>query len=110
MNDWRGTPIARGSIIVYPGRQSSSMWMVEAEVLDIISIQQWNEEIPALLVQPLRAGFLGPTKKKPVKITAIERVTVIPVCKKSDTRTDIQASELSPEDRAIVERLIGIGD
>lgn len=95
MNDWRGTPITKGAIIVYPGRQSSHMWMVEAEVIDVITIEQWNKEIPALLVQPLRAGFLGATKKKPVKITAIERVTVIPECL---------------TDEAIVQAIIGKAD
>lgn len=33
MKDWRGTPIAVGSIVVYPSRQGSSLWMSEGEVV-----------------------------------------------------------------------------
>lgn len=77
MIDWRGTPITPGSIIVYPGRQSSSMWMVEAEVLEVYQQDQWGDLIWTLKVQPIRAGSFGRTNKKPVKITALERVTVI---------------------------------
>lgn len=85
MNDWRGTPIVKGSLIVYPGRQSSHMWMMEAEVLDVVTVQHWNIEIPALLVQPLRTGgYSSRVNKKPVRITAIERVTVIPKCEEKD--------------------------
>lgn len=93
MNDWRGTPIVKGSLIVYPGRQSSSMWMMEAEVLEVITMQHWNIEIPALLVQPLRrGGYANRVNKKPVKITAIERVTVIPKCEVT-TIEDVMSNE-----------------
>jgi hypothetical protein len=101
VNDWRGTPIKKGSIIVYPGRQSSAMWMVEAEVLEVTTVEHWNTSIPALLVQPLRAGFFGRTNKKPVRITAIERVTVLPKC---------QEEKWLMEDEAVVDALIGKGD
>jgi len=77
MNDWRGTPIEPGSLIVYPGRHSSSMWMVEAEVLEILQDWHWDRFVWALKVQPLRQGTYGRTNMKPVKITALERVTVI---------------------------------
>lgn len=76
MKDWRGTPIVPGSIIVYPGRKSSSMWMVEAEVLEIIQIWEWGQFKWALRVQPLRHGNYR-TNKRPVNVTALERVTVI---------------------------------
>lgn len=56
MKDWRGIPIVPGSIIVYPGRQSSHMWMVEAEVLSVFQDWQWNSFVWALKVQPLRQG------------------------------------------------------
>lgn len=77
MKDWRGTPIVPGCIVVYPGRRGSHQWMVEAEVLDIIQIWEWDAFKWALRVQPLRQGTYGRTDKKPVKITALERVTVV---------------------------------
>ena len=77
MKDWRGTPIVKGSIIVYPGRRGSHQWMVEAEVLEIIQIWEWAEFRWALRVLPLRQGTYGRTNMKPVKITALEKVTVV---------------------------------
>lgn len=77
MKDWRGTDILPGSIIVYPGRASSHMWMIEAEVLELITIDHWGEETPGIRVQPLRQGTFGRTDMKPVKLIALERVTVI---------------------------------
>lgn len=35
--DWRGTPVRVGSRVVYPVRRSRNMWMVEGEVLEIVS-------------------------------------------------------------------------
>jgi hypothetical protein len=81
--DWRGTPIQVGALVVYPGRQSSSMWMVEAEVIEIMEEDKWSyanprgEKVTALKVQPIRTGRYGGQKKTPVKITAIDRVTVV---------------------------------
>jgi hypothetical protein len=82
MLDWRGTPIEPGCLIVYPGRHSSSMWMMEAEVLEITSAPNpydftWSQDKVALRVQPLRQGRYDRVNKKPVKLTALERVTVI---------------------------------
>lgn len=77
MIDWRGTVIEPGSIVVYPGRHSSSMWMVEAEVLEIFQDWHWDRFVWALKVQPIRQGVRMRTDGKPVKITALERVTVV---------------------------------
>ena len=33
--DWRGTEIKAGSVVVYPGRHSSSLWMNEGHVVEI---------------------------------------------------------------------------
>jgi len=87
MKDWRGTPITPGCIIVYPGRQSSHMWMVEGEVLEIFQDWHWDRFVWTLRVQPLRQGTYGRTNKKPVKITALERVTVINDCRKDGLLT-----------------------
>lgn len=35
MRDWRGTEIVAGSIVVYPSRQFSSMWITEGEVVEV---------------------------------------------------------------------------
>lgn len=75
--DWRGTPIVPGSIVVYPGRQSSHMWMIEAEVLELIEIYHWGDIQKGIRVQPLRQGTYGRTNMKPVRLTALERITVI---------------------------------
>lgn len=77
MNDWRGTPIEPGSLVVYPGRRGSHQWMVEAEVLEIFQDWEWDKFVWALRVQPLRQGTYGRTNMKPVKVKALERVTVV---------------------------------
>jgi hypothetical protein len=77
MLDWRGTPIVKDAIVIYPGRQSSSMWMVEAIVLDVTTKEHWYDVIPALVVQPIKTGRFHHRVLKPVTLTALERVTVI---------------------------------
>lgn len=58
------------------------MWMVEAEVIEILQEEKWSWSNPigdlvwVLRVQPLRAGNMR-TNKKPVKLTALEKVTVV---------------------------------
>jgi hypothetical protein len=77
MNDWRGNPIVPGSIVVYPGRKGSHQWMMEAEVLEIVQVWEWNQFVWAIRVQPMRQGRYSRTNMKPVKLTALERVTVV---------------------------------
>ena len=77
MIDWRGIDIVPGSIVVYPGRQGSHQWMVEAEVLEIFQDWSYGTFVWALKVQPMRQGTYGRTNMKPVKLTALERVTVV---------------------------------
>ena len=75
--DWRDVPVEVGSLIVYPGRHSNHMWMVEAEVLEVMQEENlFGDLITVLRVQPLRSGSHR-ISKKPVKLTALERVTVI---------------------------------
>lgn len=76
INDWRGVPIVPGSIIVYPGRKGSYQWMMEAEVIEIIQEWYYGSFRWALRVQPLRQGLLR-VNMTPVKLTALERVTVV---------------------------------
>lgn len=80
MKDWRGIKIEPGSLIVYPGRAGAHHWMMEARVIELIEIDHWGVKQPGLLVQPLRQGTYGRTNMKPVRLTALERVTVIPQC------------------------------
>lgn len=77
MQDWRGMDIVPGSIVVYPGRHGSHQWMMEAEVLEIVQIWEWGAFKWALRVQPMRQGSYGRTNMRPVKLTALERVTVV---------------------------------
>ena len=36
IKDWRGNEIQVGDTVIYPGRMSSSLWLSEATVLDIL--------------------------------------------------------------------------
>jgi hypothetical protein len=76
VKDWRGTPIAVGSTVVYPGRQSSYVWLNEATVLAV------DEDARTLTI---RRGFenarRSPARKRvdpSVKtLTALHMVTVV---------------------------------
>lgn len=50
ITDWRGVEIKVGDVVVYPGRQSSSMWMVEAVVEELIpgnpEAKVWYDRVP----------------------------------------------------------------
>ncbi len=104
MKDWRGTLIERGSIIVYPGRHSSSLWMTEGRVIDITSQKpSWSgsRSIPVLLVQPLRnrGGINGAPCRK-VRLTSIDRVTVVSspdVLDGANTLADTYARRIATE-------------
>ena len=76
MKDWRDNPIVPGSIVVYPGRKGAHHWMMEAEVLEIFQDWHWDRFVWALRVQPMRQGNMR-VNMTPVKITALERVTVV---------------------------------
>ena len=82
LRDWRGKPIEVGTRIVYPGRRSSSIWVTEAEVVEI------GEEIPGYSSVPvpfLKARQIRATSRwrvdqdapKLVKLTELDRVTVV---------------------------------
>jgi hypothetical protein len=79
LKDWRGTAITAGSIIVYPGRHSSSLWMTEATVLSVTERPTYRGPERVLVVLPSRTQGYTPTNWKPrkVTITAIDRVTVV---------------------------------
>lgn len=78
MRDWRGNRIEIGSLIVYPQRQSSHMWMVEAKVTEITEKLEWSGRIiPALKVMPINATWTHRIAEKPVTLTVLDRVTVV---------------------------------
>jgi hypothetical protein len=54
LTDWRGTPIRPGATIVYPARQGSSLWLTEAEVVEIVHRE--DTETPGLRVRRLHVG------------------------------------------------------
>lgn len=68
MKDWRGKSIKRGTRVVYPGRQGSSIWVVEAEVLSV--------EEGEIVVQPVRTTGMN-LSSRPVHIRNVDRVTVL---------------------------------
>lgn len=82
--DWLGTPITEGCTIIYPGRQASSMWMNQATVLliDKKTTAAWNGGVRTewiLTVRRTKSSNLGhPTADTPTKISALDRVTVMP--------------------------------
>jgi len=86
IKDWRGTPIVLDAIVVYPGRHRSHMWMMEGKVVSIFQDWQWGTFKWAIKVQPLRQGAYGRTNMSPVKLTALERVTVV------DSPTEVMAN------------------
>lgn len=82
--DWRGTEIKNGSIILYVVTYSSSVKIVEAEVIRIRDEEyktnwQNRKRTFSLDVKPLRNNSHGHVSEREgeVRITAIERVTVI---------------------------------
>ena len=62
MTDWRGNKIEVGCFIIYPCRQGSNIWVVEAEVVEILSKE--------IIVKPIRsAGYkYASVAKKPIHI------------------------------------------
>ncbi len=100
MRDWRGTEIEVGSRVVYPGRQGSSMWMTEGEVVELKPKTElrWNfvakDRVPTEVghVRVVRVRTTGWTeivedKKKPPKEydIMVDHVTVVdPALKQVD--------------------------
>lgn len=82
MKDWRGTEIKVGSLIVYPVRQSSSLWVNEARVTEIIPYSgsrtdKWAP-IGTLKAQTTRMYDSWSKPGKVVTVSCVERVTVVP--------------------------------
>lgn len=80
IKDWRGVEIHVGDHVVYPSRHSSSMWMVEAEVIELIpgnlDPEHYYDRVPhGLKVRRLRESLPGKIQPKEVRVQA-DRVTV----------------------------------
>lgn len=75
--DFRGREIKVGDTIVYPGRQSSSLWMTEGEVTGVKSV--WypgdREETFTLRVRVVKSPFVKAGKQ--VSISSIDNVVVL---------------------------------
>lgn len=79
-HDWRGTEIKAGSIVVYPSRQSSSMWVNEGVVIDVDEVDERGRRCLKGHVRKTREHSYGSTKETPdAKITSpdFSRVTVV---------------------------------
>jgi len=78
LKDWRGTPIEVGSTIIYPGRQGSSVWVNEGEVLAISTNESriWHRSAE-LTVRRIRDSHGWGREEKVVYVYALERVTVL---------------------------------
>lgn len=90
VTDWLGTEIKPGSIIVYPGRQGSSMWMRKAKVTSVFPYEvmrrdytNWPSELVVtqkfgLFVEVEQANYTGDVVgHRKVKLTRLDRVTVV---------------------------------
>lgn len=78
MRDWRGNLIDVGSYIVYPQRQGSSMWMVEARVDEITEREDsMSRVVPILKVSPVGATWTHTVGVKKTTLTKLDRVTVV---------------------------------
>lgn len=84
MKDWRGTEVNVGDRVVYPGRHSSSMWMVEAEVVELVpgnpdAESYWDRTPHSLKVKRLaESGYGGKDVDPKVVPVKLDSVTVIP--------------------------------
>lgn len=59
VTDWRGVEIQVGDRVIYPGRQGSHLWMVEAEVVEVVpgnpdAESYWDRVQHGLKVKRLR--------------------------------------------------------
>lgn len=83
IQDWRGNEIVVGSTIIYPGRYSSSLYMVEAYVMEVGEKKKysWREDlIPYIKAKPLLQKSHGRPRTredKEVTLTRVDLVTVI---------------------------------
>lgn len=77
--DWRGTPIVVGSTVVYPVRQSSSMWVCEGRVEEITKTNTlWRRE-PEYKVKVLHLKSNWPlhTGRNVYVYPNVSRITVL---------------------------------
>lgn len=79
--DWLGNTIVPGDHVVYPGRQSSSLWMNHAKVLEISDEKEssWGRKYRTMRVQHTEKSHYGWTKGKIVSLCVLERVTKVNV-------------------------------
>jgi hypothetical protein len=80
MNDFRGRPIVPGCIVVYPVRVSSSVWVVEAEVLEVHEPKHlrpnWRDQ-GSIKVRRLRSSDDPYFAPREVTVTSMDRVVVV---------------------------------
>lgn len=79
--DWLGTEIIRGSLIIYPGRVGSSMWLNLGEVVEVKKVpHRWypDRDDWRLRVCPLRSTHSSrPPERGSVVLDRLDRVTVL---------------------------------
>lgn len=75
MKDWRGTDIVEGSVIIYPVRTGSFMYVNEARVGAVVESD--NPRYSYLLVKKINDSSGWTEKGQALRLTALKRVTVI---------------------------------
>lgn len=78
-HDWRGVPIEVGAVVVYPSRQSSTVWMNEGVVVSIEQVEdRWGRQQDKIGVRGLQASLTWrPEKTGRVAYPSPERITVV---------------------------------
>lgn len=78
MRDWRGTVVEVGTVIVYPQRHGSALWVVEAQV-DEIGERELDDGkvIPFIRATAMDATWTHRIAARKVILTALDRVTVV---------------------------------
>lgn len=84
LKDFRGREIKVGSIVAWPGRYSSSLWMTSGRVKEIREVERsygWRGETkklePLLIVEADGSSDGWRKKKRDSRIEVVSRVVVV---------------------------------
>lgn len=101
--DALGNVITTGSIIAYPGRMSSSMWMNFAVVYRVEESSDWRG-YPYTKLYCVRVGGShqwGDLRTKKVEVTSIDRVLIVSETQLSPFTNEMHATLLEVKQKAL---------
>ncbi len=76
MKDWRGTVIKVGAKVVYPSRQSSSLWMNEG-IVESVEVENGKDRVGVRKTREARFGTSKKTSGSRVAYPDSDRITVV---------------------------------